>query len=152
MSTTLHHAEGQRRHWLLVDAKDRVLGRMASRIAILLRGKHKVAYTPYIDTGDFVVVVNASQIRVTGRKLTQKAYHRYSGYPGGQRTRILGEVMKTRPEWVIRRAVKGMLPHGPLGRQMLTKLKVYAGSEHPHAAQQPAPAGERLIGAGHGDR
>ena len=149
MSTTLHHPQGQKRHWLLIDANDRILGRLASRIAVILRGKHKAAYTPYIDTGDFVVVINAEKIAVTGQKLTQKMYDRYSGYPGGRRTRSLGEVLKTHPERVIRQAVKGMLPEGPLGRRMLTKLKVYTGPQHPHAAQQPTPASERLIGAGH---
>lgn len=150
MPTTLHHAEGQQRQWWLVDAQGRILGRLASRLAIILRGKHKPAYTPYIDTGDFVVVINAAKVAVTGQKLTQKTYKRYSGYPSGLRVELLGDVLRRDPERVIREAVKGMLPRGPLARQMLTKLKVYPGAEHPHAAQQPSPMPERLIGAAHG--
>lgn len=150
MSTTLHAPAHQTRRWLLIDAKGQVLGRLASRIAILLRGKHKPAYTPYLDTGDFVVVINAAQIAVTGQKLTQKTYARYSGYPSGLRTQTLGQILRTHPERAIRHAVKGMLPQGPLGRQTLSKLKVYAGAEHPHGAQQPAPVSELLVGAGHG--
>ena len=152
MPTTLHHPSQQARQWLLVDAKDRVLGRLASRIALILRGKHKPVYTPYLDTGDFVVVINAAHISVTGKKLTQKTYDRYSGYPGGRRTQVLGEVLKTHPERVLRHAVKGMLPEGPLGRQMLTKLKIYAEPEHPHAAQQPVQPSERLMETRHGGR
>jgi large subunit ribosomal protein L13 len=125
--------------WYLVDADQRTLGRLATEIADLLRGKGKPAYTPHVDTGDFVVVVNARTVRVTGKKLEQKIYYRHSGYPGGLRERTLAEQLARRPEEVIRRAVKGMLPHNRLGAQQLRKLKVYAGSDHPHQAQQPEP-------------
>jgi large subunit ribosomal protein L13 len=127
------------REWLLVDASEKTLGRLATRIAGVLRGKHKPQYTPHIDTGDFVVVVNADKIRVTGDKLDAKLYVRHSGYPGGLRTRTLREMLERRPEDVIRLAVKGMLPRNRLGRQQLRKLKVYCGPDHPHAAQQPKP-------------
>ena len=147
MTTTLPNAKDTGRQWLLVDAKDQVLGRLASRIVLILRGKHKPTYTPFLDTGDFVVVVNAEQIAVTGQKLTQKVYQRYSGYPGGRRTQTLGTLLKTHPDRVLRRAVKGMMPDGPLGRRMLGKLKIYAGPTHPHAAQQPQPVSPALIGA-----
>ena len=137
MTTTLPSAKETGREWVLVDAKDQVLGRLASRIALMLRGKHKVIYTPFLDTGDFVVVINARNIAVTGQKLTQKTYQRYSGYPGGRRVRTLDEVLRRQPERVLRQAVKGMMPDGPLARRMLRKLKIYAGPEHPHGAQQP---------------
>ncbi|MBI2496039.1 MAG: 50S ribosomal protein L13 [Candidatus Omnitrophica bacterium] len=127
------------RRWLLVDAKDQVLGRLASRIAHVLRGKHKVTFTPFLDTGDFVVVVNADKVAVTGQKRSQKIYQRYSGYPGGRRTRTLEDVLRTHPERVLQQAVKGMMPDGPLGRRLLSKLKIYAGPAHPHGAQQPQP-------------
>ena len=127
------------RNWLLVDAADKTLGRLATQIADVLRGKRKPEYTPHIDTGDFVVVVNAEKIRVTGNKLQAKQYYRHSGYPGGLRTRTLQEMLDRRPEEVIRLAVKGMLPRNRLGRQQLRKLKVYAGPDHPHEAQQPKP-------------
>jgi large subunit ribosomal protein L13 len=127
------------RNWLLVDAADKTLGRLATQIADVLRGKRKPEYTPHIDTGDFVIVVNAEKIRVTGNKLQAKQYHRHSGYPGGLRTRTLQEMLDRRPEEVIRLAVKGMLPRNRLGRQQLRKLKVYAGPDHPHEAQQPKP-------------
>jgi large subunit ribosomal protein L13 len=125
------------REWLLVDASGKTLGRLATQIADALRGKRKPEYTPHIDTGDFVVVVNAEKVRVTGNKRKDKLYHRHSGYPGGLRTRTLDEMLARRPEEVIRLAVKGMLPRNRLGRQQLGKLKVYAGQEHPHAAQKP---------------
>jgi large subunit ribosomal protein L13 len=125
------------RSWLLVDAEGQTLGRLATQIADALRGKRKPTYTPHIDTGDFVVVVNAEKIAVTGDKRQAKLYHRHSGYPGGLKTRTLGEMLERRPEEVIRLAVKGMLPRNRLARKQLTKLKVYAGPEHPHAAQQP---------------
>jgi large subunit ribosomal protein L13 len=125
------------RSWLLVDAEGQTLGRLATQIADALRGKRKPTYTPHIDTGDFVVVVNAEKIAVTGDKLRTKLYHRHSGYPGGLKSRTLGEMLDRRPEEVIRLAVKGMLPRNRLARKQLTKLKVYAGPEHPHAAQQP---------------
>ncbi len=143
MTTTIPEVKKIERRWLLFDAKDQVLGRLASRIAMILRGKHKVTYTPFLDTGDFVVVINAEKIAVTGQKLTQKIYQRYSGYPGGRRTRTLADVLKRHPDLALRQAVKGMMPDGPLARRMLGKLKVYAGPTHPHAAQQPQPAGER---------
>ena len=114
-----------------------MLGRLASRIALILRGKHKPTYTPFLDTGDFVVVINAGKLAVTGKKLAQKRYQRYSGYPGGQRERTMERVTDTHPDRILRQAVKGMLPDGPLGRRVLGKLKIYTGSAHPHAAQQP---------------
>ena len=126
------------REWFLVDAEGQTLGRLATRIADTLRGKGKPAYTPHVDTGDFVVVVNADKVRVTGDKRNAKLYHRHSGYPGGLRTRTLGEMLERRPEEVIRLAVRGMLPRNRLARQQLRKLKVYAGPDHPHAAQKPS--------------
>ena len=146
MKTTIPTDNQIDRKWLLVDAKDQVLGRLASRLALILRGKHKPTFTPFLDTGDFVVVINAGQVAVTGQKLTQKVYQRYSGYPGGRTTRLLGEVLQKHPDRAIREAVKGMMPDGPLGRRMLGKLKVYAGSDHPHRAQQPQPAPDALLG------
>ena len=137
MTTTLPDVKKIERQWLLIDAKGLVLGRLANRIATILRGKHKVIYTPFLDTGDFVVVTNAEKIAVTGQKLAQKMYQRYSGYPGGRRARPLADVLKTHPETVLRQAVKGMMPDGPLARRMLGKLKVYRGATHPHGAQQP---------------
>ena len=125
------------RNWLVVDATGQTLGRLASRIADTLRGKDKPEYTPHVDVGDFVIVVNAEKIAVTGRKREQKLYHRHSGYPGGLRHRTLGDMLERRPEEVIRMAVKGMLPRNRLGRAQLRKLKVYAGPDHPHAAQKP---------------
>jgi large subunit ribosomal protein L13 len=128
--------------WRLVDADGRTLGRLATEIADVLRGKHKPAYTPHVDTGDFVIVVNAEKVRVTGKKLEQKIYYRHSGYPGGLRERTLAEQLARRPEEVIRRAVRGMLPKNKLAAAQLRKLKIYAGPEHPHAAQNPAPLKE----------
>ena len=127
------------RNWLVVDATGRTLGRLATQVADALRGKRKPAYTPHVDTGDFVIVVNAEKISVSGKKREEKRYYRHSGYPGGLRSRSLGEMLERRPEEVIRHAVKGMLPRTRLGRTQLRKLKVYAGPEHPHAAQQPEP-------------
>lgn len=127
------------RSWYVADASGEVVGRLASKIARILRGKHKPTYTPHVDTGDFVVVVNAEQVRFTGRKEQDKEYRRYSGYPGGGRTEAVDEVRESHPERIIERAVKGMLPKGKLGRQMIKKLKVYAGPDHPHEAQQPEP-------------
>jgi large subunit ribosomal protein L13 len=127
------------RRWLLVDADGQTLGRLASRVAQILRGKHKPIYTPYLDTGDHVVVVNADKVRLTGRKLDQKRYYRHSGYPGGLKETPVRKMLETHPERVIEYAVWGMLPKGKLGRQMFKKLKVYAGGEHPHAAQGPRP-------------
>ncbi|HYX89547.1 MAG TPA: 50S ribosomal protein L13 [Gaiellaceae bacterium] len=127
------------RRWYVVDADGQTLGRLATRIADTLRGKDKAQYTPHVDTGDFVVVVNAEKILVTGNKLDQKRYYRHSGYPGGLRSRTLREQLDRRPTEVIRKAVKGMLPKNRLARQQLTKLKIYAGPEHPHQAQAPQP-------------
>lgn len=127
------------RKWYVVDAQGKVLGRLASRIAMVLRGKNKPVFTPHMDTGDFVVVVNAAQVRLTGRKLDNKFYYRHSGYPGGLKTTSARHLLLKKPEEVLRHAVRGMLPKNSLGRHLLTKLKVYAGDEHPHQAQQPAP-------------
>ncbi len=127
------------REWYVVDAEGQTLGRLATRIADTLRGKGKPAYTPHVDTGDFVVVVNAEKIQVTGNKLDQKRYYRHSGYPGGLRSRTLREQLERRPEEVLRKAVKGMLPRNRLARQQITKLKIYAGPEHPHGPQAPKP-------------
>jgi large subunit ribosomal protein L13 len=127
------------RRWYVVDADGQTLGRLATRIADTLRGKGKAQYTPHVDTGDFVVVVNAEKVLVTGNKLDQKRYYRHSGYPGGLRSRTLREQLERRPTEVIRKAVKGMLPKNRLARRQLTKLKVYAGPDHPHEAQAPRP-------------
>jgi len=126
-----------KRDWFVIDASGRTLGRLATEIARRLRGKHKPEFTPNIDTGDYIVVVNAEKIRVTGRKATDKLYHRHSGYPGGVKTTTFEKLIAKKPERVIEIAVKGMLPKGPMGRQMFRKLKVYAGAEHRHTAQQP---------------
>lgn len=128
-----------RQDWFLVDAAGRTLGRLASELAVRLRGKHKPEYTPHVDTGDFIVVINASRVRVTGDKLNQKIYHRHTGYIGNLKSAPLKKVMQDRPERAIRAAVRGMLPKNRLGRAMLRKLKVYPGPEHRHAAQQPRP-------------
>ena len=125
--------------WFVVDAEGQTLGRLATRIADTLRGKRKPQYTPHVDTGDFVVVVNAEKIAVTGKKLEQKRYYRHSGYPGGLRSRTLAEQLERRPTEVIRTAVKGMLPRNRLARRQITKLKVYTGPDHPHEAQNPQP-------------
>jgi len=127
------------RQWHVIDAADVVLGRLASQTATLLRGKHKPCYAAHLDTGDFVVVVNAGRVAMTGNKAAQSMVHRHSGYPGGLKSTSYAEVLATRPERIIEKAVKGMLPHNSLGRQMLSKLKVYAGPTHPHAAQAPVP-------------
>jgi large subunit ribosomal protein L13 len=123
------------RDWLVVDAADQTLGRLAARIARLLRGKHKPTYSPHLEMGDYVIVVNAARVRVTGKKLSDKVYYRHSGYPGGLKSVTLGELMATRPTRAIEMAVRGMLPHNRLGRKLLRNLKVYAGPEHPHEAQ-----------------
>jgi large subunit ribosomal protein L13 len=123
--------------WYIVDASDKTLGRLASEIAHRLRGKHKAEYTPHVDTGDYIVVVNAEKVRVTGAKTTDKIYHHHTGYPGGLKSISFEKLIDKAPERVLQSAVKGMLPRNPLGRAMFRKLKVYAGSEHPHAAQQP---------------
>jgi large subunit ribosomal protein L13 len=126
-----------RRDWYVVDATDKVLGRLAAEIAARLRGKHKAMYTPHMDTGDFIVVTNVEKLRVTGTKAQTKLYHRHSGYPGGVRTATFEQVQNRFPGRVLKTAVKGMLPKGPLGYAMLKKLKCYAGGAHPHSAQQP---------------
>ena len=123
--------------WFVVDAQNKVLGKLATQIAARLRGKHKPEYTPHVDTGDYIVVVNAAKVRVTGRKTERKIYYRHSGYPGGLNVTNFAKLRASRPERVLQRAVKGMLPKGPLGYAMLKKLKVYAGDKHPHSAQQP---------------
>jgi len=135
-STKLSEIE---RQWFVVDARGQTLGRLASEIAKVLKGKHKPIYAPHLDTGDFVIVINAEKVHVTGRKMDQKMYHRHSGYPGGLTSITLREQLKRHPTRVIRSAVKGMLPHNRLGRAMLRKLKVYARDAHPHEAQQPKP-------------
>lgn len=127
------------RDWFVVDAADVVLGRLATTVAQRLRGKHKPTWTPFLDTGDHVIVVNAEKIKITGAKELDKVYRRHSGYPGGLRETPAGEMRSTKPERLIERAVKGMLPKGPLGRQMYRKLKVYTGPDHPHVAQMPKP-------------
>ena len=123
------------RQWHLIDADGQVLGRLASRVAILLRGKHKAIFTPHVDCGDGVIVINAQKIKVTGRKLETKIYTRYSGYPGGLKKESLGHLLDRRPTEVFKKAVVGMLPHNPLGRQVFSRLRIYPGAEHPHAAQ-----------------
>ena len=125
------------RAWHVIDATDVVLGRLASQTAILLRGKHKPQYAPHLDVGDFVVIVNAGKVALTGSKRDDKRAYRHSGHPGGLKAINVGDQLRTHPDRVVERAIKGMLPHNTLGRQMLSKLKVYAGPEHPHAAQQP---------------
>jgi len=125
------------RRWYLVDAEGQTLGRLASRVAQILRGKHKPIYTPHMDTGDHVLVVNAEKVRLTGKKLDQKRYYRHSGYPGGLKETPIRRMLETHPERVLELAIKGMMPKGKLGRAMTRKLRVYAGSEHPHRAQQP---------------
>jgi len=137
MKTYVATPADRQRDWYVVDAEGQTLGRLATRIADALRGKRKPEYTPHVDTGDFVIVVNAEKIHVTGDKLHSKVYWRHSGYPGGIRSRTLEEMLARRPEEVIRKAVKGMLPRNRLARAQLRKLKVYAGPEHPHQAQQP---------------
>ena len=137
MKTFVAKPSNRQRDWYVVDASGKTLGRLATQIADVLRGKRKPAYTPHIDTGDFVIVVNASRITVTGNKRADKLYHRHSGYPGGLRTRTFEQMITLRPEEVIRLAVKGMMPRNRLARKQLTKLKVYGGPEHPHTAQQP---------------
>ncbi|MBB5777060.1 50S ribosomal protein L13 [Nonomuraea sp. NPDC051941] len=127
------------RQWYVIDATDVVLGRLASHVATLLRGKHKPIFAPHVDTGDFVIVINADKIALSGNKLEQKKAYRHSGYPGGLRSVSYGELMEKRPDKAVEKAVKGMLPKNSLGRKMAKKLKVYAGSEHPHQAQQPVP-------------
>ncbi|MBW6391582.1 MAG: 50S ribosomal protein L13 [Halomonas sp.] len=137
MKTFTAKPQSVQRDWYVVDAADKTLGRLATEIARRLRGKHKPEFTPHIDTGDYIVVINAEKVRVTGNKAKAKTYYRHTGYPGGLRSMNFEKMIAHAPERVIESAVKGMLPKGPLGRAMYSKLKVYAGAEHPHAAQQP---------------
>jgi len=137
MKTFSANAQTVRREWYVVDATDKVLGRLASEVATRLRGKHKPEYTPHVDTGDHIVIVNADKVRVTGNKAQAKIYYRHSGYPGGIKEISLEEQLQRHPTRVIESAVKGMLPKNPLGRAMFSKLRVYAGPEHEHQAQQP---------------
>ena len=139
MKTISTRAQDVQRTWYVVDAENRTLGRLASAVAHRLRGKHKPEYTPHVDTGDYIIVIHAAKVRVTGNKETKKIYHRHSGYPGGIKSTSLARMRQTHPERIIEKAVKGMLPRNPLGRAAFRKLKVYAGAEHPHAAQQPQP-------------
>ncbi len=139
MKTYVTKEQDVEREWYVVDANGKTLGRLATEIARVLRGKHKPIYSPAVDAGDFVIVVNAAKIQVTGRKMEQKMYYRHSGYPGGLTTISLRDQLSQHPERVIKAAVWGMLPKNTLGRQMLSKLKVYGGAEHPHQAQQPKP-------------
>jgi large subunit ribosomal protein L13 len=139
MKTFNAKAEEVQRDWFVVDADEKTLGRLASEIAHRLRGKHKAEFTPHVDTGDYIVVVNAEKIKVSGAKTTDKMYHHHTGYPGGLKSMSFEKLIDKAPERVLQRAVKGMLPRNPLGRAMFKKLKVYAGPEHPHTAQQPQP-------------
>ncbi len=137
MKTFSAKPEAVKRSWYIVDAKGKTLGRMASRIAMILRGKHKPEFTPHVDTGDCVIIINAADIKVTGSKVEDKMYYRHTMYPGGIKEMTLREMMEKFPDRAVSYAIKGMLPKNPLGRAMFSKLKVYAGAEHPHAAQQP---------------
>ncbi len=137
MGTFSAKAETLEREWFVIDAAGKPLGRLASHIASRLRGKHKVVFTPHVDTGDYIVVVNAAKVGITGNKRQDKAYHRHSGYPGGIKTITFEKLLSKAPERIIKTAVRGMLPKGPLGRAMLKKLRVYPGAEHKHSAQQP---------------
>lgn len=137
MKTEVAKIENVKRDWYVVDAQDIVLGRLATQVASILRGKNKAIYTPSVDTGDFVIVLNADKVALTGRKLADKIYYHHTGFPGGLKEITAGKLLEKKPEDVIKKAVKGMLPKNKLARHMLSKLKVYAGTDHPHAAQQP---------------
>ena len=139
MKTFSAKAAEVRHGWFVVDASDQTLGRLAAGIAHRLRGKHKAEYTPHVDTGDYIVVINADKVKVTGAKGTDKIYHRHTGYPGGIKSISFDKLMEKAPERAVQNAVKGMLPRNPLGRAMFRKLKVYASADHPHTAQQPQP-------------
>ena len=139
MKTVSTRPQDVERAWFVIDAESQVLGRLATEVARRLRGKHKAAYTPHVDTGDYIVVVNAEKVRVTGNKATDKTYYRHTGYPGGIKATRFESMIEKHPERVIEKAVKGMLPRNPLGRAAFRKLKVYAGPDHPHSAQQPRP-------------
>ncbi|MEE4281849.1 MAG: 50S ribosomal protein L13 [Pseudomonadales bacterium] len=138
MTTVSMREQDVQRSWWVIDAENKTLGRLETEVARRLRGKHKPEYTPHVDTGDFIIVINAAKVHVTGNKEQDKVYWRHSGYPGGIRGTTVADMRATHPERIIEKAVKGMLPRNPLGRAMYRKLKVYAGAEHPHAAQQPA--------------
>ncbi len=137
MKTIFVKPKDVQRKWWLVDAEDQVLGRLASRIATVLRGKHKPIYSPHMETGDYVVVVNAEKVKITGNKREEKQYFRHSGYPGGLKTEVLGKVMTKKPTFPLEHAIKGMLPRGKMGRKIFQNVKIYAGPEHPHEAQKP---------------
>ena len=137
MKTFMAKKSDVKRDWYVIDAEGQTLGRLASKVATVLRGKHKAIYTPHVDCGDYVIVINAEKVKLTGNKLDQKMYYNHSGYPGGLRERTAREMKEKYPVEMVERAIKGMLPKGRLGRQMYKKLFVYAGSEHPHTAQQP---------------
>jgi large subunit ribosomal protein L13 len=139
MKTYVAKPEDFERKWFVVDAADLVLGRMATQVAMRLRGKHKPVFTPHLDTGDFIIVINADKVVLTGNKWDQKNYYRHSGYPGGITATVAKKLKETKPEDLVRAAVRGMLPKNRLGRQIIKKLKIYAGPEHPHSAQQPQP-------------
>lgn len=139
MKTYSAKPDAVRRSWYLVDATNKTLGRLATEIAVRLRGKHKPEFTPHVDTGDYIIVINAEKIAVTGNKSSDKVYYHHTGYPGGIKSATFEKMIQKAPERIIEIAVKGMLPKGPLGRAMFLKLKVYAGAEHPHSAQQPQP-------------
>lgn len=137
MSSYIAKPETVERKWYVIDADGVVLGRIASQVALMLRGKHKPTFTPHVDTGDYIIVVNTDKIAMTGRKLDQKIYYHHSGYPGGLKETKYRDLLANKSEFALKKAVRGMLPKGPLGNKMFKKLKVYAGAEHPHAAQQP---------------
>jgi len=139
MKTFNATSETVKRDWFVVDAAGKTLGRLASEVATRLRGKHKPEYTPHADAGDYIVIINAEKIAVTGKKMTDKVYYHHTGYVGSVKSITLGKLLERKPEMAIEKAVKGMMPRNPLGRAMLRKLKVYAGTEHPHTAQQPQP-------------
>ncbi len=144
MKTTIPKADPDNRKWYVLDAENQVLGRIASNVAFVLRGKHKPEYTPHLDMGDNIVVINADKMKFTGNKESQKIYTRYSGYPGGLKSLTLGKMLQAKPERILHHAVKGMLPKNRLGRKMIGKLKIYNGSEHPHSAQKPEILPESL--------
>lgn len=146
MKTFIPKADDTEKIWYIVNAEDKVLGRLASKVATILRGKHKPIYAPHTDVGDYVIVINAAKVRLTGKKLEQKVYYHYSGYPGGLKETHLSDLMEKNPGEVIKRAVKGMLPKNKLGRKMLTKLKVYPDKEHHQEAQKPVPIPPNIFG------
>ncbi len=137
MKTIFVKPKDVERKWWLVDAEDQVLGRLASRIVLVLRGKHKPIYSPHMETGDFVVVVNAEKVKITGNKREEKLYYRHSGYPGGLKTEVLGKILMKKPTFPLEHAIKGMIPKGKMGRKIFLNVKIYAGPEHPHEAQKP---------------